>query len=426
MKRNAALLIHYYFPPIHSIGCKRNAAFAHEWHNHVDSLKILTTTNRNILPSDHSHSVDHYDITPLKTNDHRTNRGKKKPTSMHYDHSAKSGLVKRLAVKAIHTYPLNLWIGEGGRQYIRQGVEIGSKYLDQHPDAYIYSSFRPYSDHAIAARLKAKYPKTHWIADFRDADIDPLYKLYLNRRWQERFNRNILSIADKIVTVSDGVSQRLRHLHHNVVTLSNGVNIRPQVPLYPRYTIAYTGSLYGDHRNPSPLLQAINVLRDKQQIQDDQIQLIYAGKDGAQYQSLVARHGLDHLLENKGMVATQDALHIQSRSHCNLLLTSATPGYTGILTGKLYEYMGATNHILTLVNGIRDPEIDTLHDRYKLGHVHYTSHDSIDQLATVIKSNVKAWIENQSVTSVDIDAINSTLSWQSQFQTLITHTDTPS
>jgi len=421
MKRNAALLIHYYFPPIHSIGCMRNVAFTHEWYSHVDYLKVLTTTNRNILPSDASHSVDHYDIEELRTNDYRTQRAKNNPTTMHYDESAKSGYLRRLAVKTIHTYPVNLWMGEGGRDYIRHGVEAGSKYLEEHPDAYIYSSFRPYSDHAIAAKLKAKYPRTTWIADFRDADIDPLYKLYLHRGWQERFNKNILKLADKVVTVSDGVSAILSKYHHNVVTINNGVKVRPPVPHYQKYTIAYTGSLYGDHRDPLPLLQAIKELIDNQDITSDQLQLIYAGKDGVQYQTLTTEQGLGDLLDNRGMVSSGEALEIQSKAHCNLLLTSAIAGYTGILTGKLYEYIGAGNQILTLVNGIRDSEIDRMVDDYSLGHVHYTSEDSVSQLATAIKSNIKRWTDNQEVKGINIDSIKNTLSWTSQFQKLITN-----
>ena len=419
MKRNAALLIHYYFPPIHSIGCKRNFAFAQEWLQHLDTVKVLTTSNRECLPFDELERIDDFDIMPLATNDYRTRASRSKKKSIHFTESQKSGLLAQVAIKAINTYPINRWYGEGGRSYIKNGIEQGIQFLDKHPSAYIYSSFRPYSDHFIAAQLAQLYPQTRWIADFRDADVDPLYQLYLHKGWQQRFNRKILKLADKVVTVSDGVTDNVSEYHNNVKTVRNGVTLRKEEKHYEKYTIAYTGSLYGDHRDPMPLLKGVKECIDLGKISRDTFQLIYAGKDGQHYAQLVKKVGLSSLLIDKGLVSSGESLMIQSRSHCNLMMTSATPGYTGILTGKFYEYLGAANPILCLINGIKDGEIEHFFTQYELGHLHSTEEDNLEILKEWIVKHYHLWNQSQSVTRINTDSIKNTLSWSNQFRKLI-------
>ena len=419
MSQRAALLIHYYFPPIHSIGCRRNYGFAQEWLEEFDTVKIMTTTNNGILPKDETLSIASFPIVSLKTDDYRTKSLRySKKQKIHYSASAKDNLVSKMLVKAIHTYPLNVWLGEGGSKYIKDGIKVGTAFLRKYPEATIYSSFRPYADHAIAAHLKTVFPKCRWIADFRDADIDPLYRLYLNRWWQARFNRKILKSADKVITVSDGVTALMSKYHHNVVTVPNGVNLREAKPLYDLFTIAYTGSLYGDHRDPSLLFNAIQELIAEGKMKEENLQVLYAGKDGDQFVQYAATYGIGHLVKNKRMVPLYLSQTIQSRSHINLMLTSSTKEYQGILTGKLYEYMGAQNPILAIVKGEDDKEVNAFFDKYQLGYIHYTDTGQLQHL--------KDWVLNlyhrgraEVPMKIKTEEIKKSLSWKSQFDQLI-------
>jgi len=420
MKRNAALLIHYYFPPIHSIGCQRNYAFAQEWQHSVKTVKVLTTTNRDCLPRDEGLMIDNFDITAVETNDYRTQSARSNKKTTHYTENQKSGMLAKLAIKAINTYPFNRWLGEGGRHYINQGIQHGKDFLEKHPDAYIYSSFRPYSDHIIAAELKQLYPKTKWIADFRDASVDPLYKLYLHKGWQQRFNRNILKSADKVITVSDGVTQNVSDYHNNVQTVRNGVTLRKNEKYFDKYSITYTGSMYGDHRDPTPMLLAVKRLIDTGEISEEKIQLIYAGKDGKRYQEKVNKVGLKSVFKDYGLVSSAESLEVQSRSQCNLLMTSAAPGYTGILTGKIYEYLGAGNPVLCLISGIKDEEIEQFFDENQLGTIQYIADNDLSNLKNWICKNYEQWIQSQTVTPINTESIKNTLSWSNQFKQLIT------
>lgn len=400
------LLIHYYFPPIHSVGCKRNLAFAKEWVQWSDNVQVLTTSNRDILPSDTSLSYDEFDIVALPTYDHRTMRGQQ--SAVHYTESSKGSVVGRLATKTIHTYPINLWLGEGGRRYIKAGIRAGSAFLTKHPNAIIYSSFRPYADHAIAHELRRRFPHTTWIADFRDPDIDPMYQLYLHRGWQQQFNRKMLRRADIVTTVSDGVTHNLKTYHNNVHTVMNGVTFRPKQTKYDTFTISYTGSLYGEYRDPQPLFKAVKSIADKYDIN-----IVYAGKDGQQFTDIAKAEGIDHRIINRGMVSSEEAQTIQSGSHLNLLLTTSTQGYSGVLTGKLFEYIGAATPILAIIKGEKDAELSRLFETYNLGYLHTAQE-------TNIANSLRQAMQNPTIPK--IAALKKAFSWQSRLRDLLCKT----
>lgn len=379
----------------------------------MQEVKVLSTSNVEVLPKDHSLLSSDFDINYLTTKDFRTSMAKSSPDSVD-----KSSAFWKFGVKLIHTYPFNLMKGEGGSQYIKAGVEAGTAFLQEHPDAIIYSSFRPYADHAIAAKLKAKFPKTLWIADFRDADVDPLYKLYLNKTWQESFNKRILRQAEIVTTVSDGVTTMLSKYHDNVHTVPTGVVLRPEQDKYPKYTIAYTGSLYGKHRDPRPLMAAIAILARQKPLVKDTFQLIYAGKDGAQFMDYARQSGIEALVVNHGVIPMQEALLIQSRAHLNLLMTTATEEYKGILTGKLFEYIGANTPILALVNGVNDEELNNLFSKYQLGHVHYTDLDHIHELDKWVWDRYSNYEQGIDTPTLATNLIKGGLSWEAQFEKL--------
>ena len=407
-----ALLIHYYFPPIHSIGVVRNYHFACEWEKRCNTLKILTTQNAHILPSDMHYDTSRFDITYLKTNDTRTKLAKR--GHVHLSEDKKKGFINQFLIKTLHTYPFNIYFGEGGMTYIKHGIEQGREFLAQYPKATIYSSFRPYSDHVIAATLKKDFPQCRWIADFRDADIDPLYKLYLNKSWQIRFNKKVLKLADKIITVSDGVKNLMEGLHPHIQTVQSGFEIRENSSKFDTFTICYTGSLYGNHRDPTPLFQALKQLLAQNAITND-FRLVYAGKDGFMFREIANQHGMGDFIEDFGSISLIESHRLQEKSHIALLLTSSDNGYQGVLTGKLYEYLGSQTPILGLVKGPRDREIANILAKVNHAEVFYSS-DGCQGLQSFLLSKYKQW-NSQPLNYPKTHGLH--IQWSDQFNQLL-------
>ena len=195
LENKKVLFVHYYFPPIHSIGAKRNFQIYNQWRKSGAKCWVLTTTNKNTFPHDHSFQTSNYETFPIKTFDYRTIlalKGKKG----HLTENQKSGIIPRLFIKLNLSFPFNLIWGEGGIIYIINGYFKGSKLIKQNGISIICSSFMPYSDHFIAFLLKLRYPNLRWVADFRDLHLDPIYKYYIWEGFQVWCNRMILKKAD--------------------------------------------------------------------------------------------------------------------------------------------------------------------------------------------------------------------------------------
>lgn len=363
----AALLIHYYFPPIHSIGVLRNFYLAQALKKKVAKIKVLTTSNRNVLPQNNMRGLDQFDISELQTKDYRSRR-----KQTHFKETEKEKWTIKFGRKLIDSYPFNVWIGEGGSSYIRDGIKHGTAFLKENPNAIIYTSFRPYADLYIGSKLKAQFPNTKWIVDFRDLHVDPMYKNVFLPSYQKRVNRKMLKKADLILTVSNGLANELNKTHTNVKTIYNGIVARaPETEKFEKFTISYTGSLFGDNRNPSSFLTFLKNKIDSSEIDLKKIAIKYAGKDGAKFKTYIEKFNLEEIYFDLGMISHTKAKILQQQSHINLLLTSVTKNHKGVLTGKLFEYIGSLTPTVAVITGGTDSEIEKLLEETNSGVTFY-------------------------------------------------------
>lgn len=352
----AALLIHYYFPPIHSIGVLRNFYLAQAFHKEFKNIQVLTTSNRNVLPQNNLQGQDRFDIIELETKDYRT-RAKK----THFQEKQKESLLMRFGRKLIDSYPFNIWIGEGGSNYIKNGIKNGTAFLKKNPKAVIYTSFRPYADLYIGYQLKQKFAQAKWVVDFRDLHVDPMYNNVFFPRFQNKKNQKLLKNADLVITVSDGLANKLRALHPNVKTIYNGITLRKSnAQKFEKFTISYTGSMFGDKRNPSIFLEWLVCQIENKNIDSSDLSMIYAGKDAHSFGKYIEKYNLSNNYKSLGMISHQKAKVLQEQSHVNLLLSSVTKKHKGILTGKLFEYIGSLTPTIAVITGGEDQEMENI------------------------------------------------------------------
>ena len=116
-------------------------------------------------------------------------------------------------------------------------------------------------------------------------------------------------------------------------------------PPEDRFTLTYTGSLYG-HRNPNTLLKAVDVLLDKSPEIKDQLLLRFVGRVDPVLLSSFQKYGI--LIQHVTYVQHQESIQYLVDSHASLLIIDDAPASKFILTGKLYEYIGARRKILSL------------------------------------------------------------------------------
>ena len=406
----AALLIHYYFPPIHSIGVLRNFHLAQALQKEIENIQVLTTSNRNTLPQNKMNGQDSFAITELKTKDYRT-RAKK----THFKETQKEKRIAKFARKLIDSYPFNIWIGEGGSSYIKNGIKEGTAFLEKNPRAIIYTSFRPYADLYVAYKLKQKFAEAKWVVDFRDLHVDPMYKNVFFPKFQNRNNRKILRSADLVTTVSQGLAKQLNALHPKVKTIYNGITPNAKaIEKFQKFTLTYTGSMFGEKRNPSIFFKWLSEKMIAGEIVKKDLSIIYAGKDETTFKKYIDKFNLTDIFTSQGIVSHHQAKALQEKSHVNLLLSSVTKSHKGILTGKLFEYIGSLTPTIAVITGGQDQEMENILKETEAGIVFYEDRNDGQELIS--------WYQNWKIGNIKVNdpsKIKERFSWDYAIQQLI-------
>ncbi len=236
---------------------------------------------------------------------------------------------------------------------VRAGMEIiGDEKID-----LIFSSAPPYTCHVIARDLKRR-TGLPWAADFRDSWVGWLSapkRWFLPRRIDAGLEGSVLSLADGLIAVSDGVKEDLVSRHPEAekrrwTTIPNGFDNADFEGLVPkadpdRFVLTYTGSLYGK-RNPLVLLEALRSLLSEKPRLRNKMLLRFVGRADSSY--LDAFRGLGGAVETVPYVSHRESLQFLMDSSALLLIIDDAPASRSIATGKLYEYAGARKPILAL------------------------------------------------------------------------------
>lgn len=229
----------------------------------------------------------------------------------------------------------------------------------------IISTGPPLVTHMVAAKAK-EILNCPWIADFRDLwNIDETFQ---ERRGavgalQRRTERNLLFMADALVTVSEPWAQELRRRHprKRVEAITNGFDpdeVRVEEhPLTKKFSITHTGILYEGLRDPSALLEVLNGLVRSGRVDRSDLLLRFYGSKERFLSQLLKQHDLDEVSQVCGSVPRGEALRIQRDSQLLLALSwGSNKGRNnpeaGLHTGKIFEYLAARRPILAL-GGVR-------------------------------------------------------------------------
>jgi hypothetical protein len=353
------LQIAYYFPPIKAVGTLRNHRVYQSFKKEAGTIFVLTTSNRKRLLKDPL-PIDERDITVLPTFDIRRLLTALRPGRNHIPASRKRSNILWFLLKLADSFPFSLFLADGGLAYIWKGYRKGLLLVKKEGVTHLYSSFRPYADHLIAWLIKGRFPHLVWIADFRDLHLDEGRKNLLFPGFQRWCTSRILKKADLVTTVSDGLYRHFDRIHPHVLAIRNGLPQRasfPVFPPFPRFTIAYTGSLYPGLQTARPLLGAIRELLDHSILPARDIQLLYAGKDPEEWKHWLQSYGLEEIGNTYPLLSWSEAERIQARSHINLLLSWKLEGSEGVLTAKLFHYLQAGRPILGVCKGGVDLEL---------------------------------------------------------------------
>lgn len=335
--------------------------------------------------------------------------------------SYKSYLFTQFLIRLADSYPFSLLIGEGGWLYIQNAVKLASKMIREQKITHIYSSFRPTADHVIASKLKRKFKHLIWIADFRDLPVDDNRKNTFFPGYQDQYYHGLLKHADWVLTVSEGLKKRLDAYHEKVLLVRSGLYKSLKTidlkQIQEKFTMVYTGSIYKEHQDLRTLFSALKSLLDQHLINPEKFQLVYAGMDKYWWEKQLREHRLEKIGDTKEFLTLSDSVQLQHNSHINILLSWSGPYTTGVLTGKLFEYLAAGKPILCVVNGIQDTEIETLFRETNAGKVFYTTQEYL--IREWVLDLYHSWVETGQVPFIMNKEAIEKLDWEMTTQSII-------
>ena len=210
----------------------------------------------------------------------------------------------------------------------------------------------------LVARSISRRTGTPWVADFRDLWFQDmrLHQSKLASQLSGPVNRWMVADASALVTVSQGLRQRLSdYLGRKVLVSYNGFfesdRLAPQGArpwTDAKLHLVYTGRLYRGKRDPQPLLHALQSIKRSQPDLSERLVVDFYGFDDLWLRTLVAQYEIGDCVSLHGFVPYRKSLESQRAADVLLFLDWADTEAEGVLTGKLFEYLGSGRPILSI------------------------------------------------------------------------------
>ena len=232
---------------------------------------------------------------------------------------------------------------------------------------------RPRFDTAIAtypsfgAVLFGMWLKRHGytnrlVLDLRDPIVNPAVRQRgAEIRFDKSCQRKALKSADLAVCVSNGILDSMKDdaerigLPHSVITNGYDPDDIPSESFAfegKRFNFLYVGSMYHGKRSVDMLAASLRTLIDGGKIDKTDICINYCGGEYDVLLSQLDRYSLADISKNHGSVSRETSLAMQRGADALILITwNESDGGTGVIPGKLFEYISVGVPIVGIVLG---------------------------------------------------------------------------
>ena len=270
----------------------------------------------------------------------------------------------------------------------------GLELCRSHDIDLIYASGWPFSAMIVGYLLKRR-TRIPLIVDFRDPWTlleDPLmrYPSRFHRGLDQYIERRVMRESEDIITTTRAVAQDYSmmypELRHKITTICNGfdsTDFKRQRAQFERFTITYTGSLYGSGNRPYRLfLEALSDSINSGAIQKEEIHVFFAGSKNPRVLRDIERYNLQTTVTATERVPYEQALWYAASS--SLLLVIET---TNAAPTKVYEYLATGVPILAIV---REGELAKLIRKHSK-HSYVTTSNSVAEVSDYTNSAYRRW-----------------------------------
>ncbi|MEO5583576.1 MAG: hypothetical protein ABIR66_12860, partial [Saprospiraceae bacterium] len=244
-------------------------------------------------------------------------------------------------------YPFNFILGEGGGWYFQKAVREGITLINRHRIQFIYSSYRPITDHGIARNIKKHFPELKWIGDFRDV----LWWTKNDSHYQQTWVRKMVYSMDYMTAVTKGIADFWSDIYKKPVrTLYNGLpDITPVkeeiISWKNKFVINYTGRIYTYFQRADILFLALSELIQSNDNFKADVLINYSGINRIHWEAWMNEFRLEQYAQSIDHIPVERAQQFQTLAQINVLLTWTTTDISGFIHGKYNEYLAARKPI---------------------------------------------------------------------------------
>jgi glycosyltransferase involved in cell wall biosynthesis len=249
----------------------------------------------------------------------------------------------------------NFFIPDARVGWVKYATQKAAELIREHQIDCILISSPPHSSQLIGLKLKKEFPHLKWVADLRDPWTDIYYyKELLHTNWAKKkdlaLEKKVLESADSILVVSSYIKyafaeKSLKVNVDKINVLPNGFDendfLIEESKSDDKFYITYVGTM-ADSYKPGVFFEALSKLITANNLNH----LVF------RFVGSVPQHIKEQLKELKinaefiGHVKHQEAVKFMKQTNLLLLVIPDAPGAEGILTGKLFEYLGAKKRII--------------------------------------------------------------------------------
>ena len=355
------LIITYYWPPAGGPGVQRVLKFAKYLPQFGWRPVILTVQNGEYpaidatLVKDIAKELSVHKTPALEPfSIYRKLTGQKSDTKIStfvLTEDSRGSLIKRIAsfIRG------NIFIPDARIGWKPYALKQGKKIINGEHIDLIFSTAPPMSTHLIAKSL-AKNSGLPWVVDMRDPWTDVFYYHNLKRtrvavaldRWLEK---SVLRSANGIVTVSPTIVKLLKaKVANDYYVIPNGydkddfINIKP-LRDDKKIHIVHAGHL-AVNQNPTGFWAALKKLIHENETIRHVLVLDFYGSIHSEVKDSIVEHDLEPLANFHAYIPHDELVAVMKRAALLFFVVPDTSYGKGILTSKLFEYMGVERPIL--------------------------------------------------------------------------------
>tara|TARA_B110000046_G_scaffold183258_1_gene218996 strand:+ start:5269 stop:6579 length:1311 start_codon:yes stop_codon:yes gene_type:complete len=399
------LVITYYWPPSGGPGVQRWLKTSIELLKKGMDVEVLTVDekfatypllDKTLLVETKNIKVHKSHSTNWFNSYQKITRRKEIPFSGFANQAGKPGPIQKLS-RFIRG---NFFLPDPRRGWNTYAIKKAIDLHSEQPFDAIVTSGPPHSSHLIGKALKKKI-NCLWYADFRDPWTDiyyyhQFYPLFFARAYDKKLERSVLKESDGVFSVSKDLIRILNNKEPEIqkdkfLELPNGYDpedfSKTKNPSKNKiFTLVYTGTLTLDY----PLSLLYHSLEEIIKKMEDDFCLKIAGrpaKECVNHLTELSNKYLNFQFESLGYISHRESVALMESADSLLLLIPEIAENKGILTGKIFEYIGSGLPVWGF--GPTDGDAQDILHKCEAGSLHEDSKTAIKALEEYIDKRPK-------------------------------------